>query len=240
MLEIRKIDVSYGDVRILREISLKVEEREIFTLVGPNGSGKSTLLRAILGLPPCRVDCEKEEAGIFFRGIRIDGLPPEEIVRMGLGVVPEGARVFPEMTVLDNLLVGSLTKQARKKRRQSLAEVYDLFPRLRERENRKARTLSGGERQMLAIGRALMARPDLLLLDEPCLGLQPGLVRRIFETIVRVNTLGITLLLVEQNVHQSLEISHRACLLEGGRIVLEGSGKDLLGNPHVRTAYLAM
>jgi branched-chain amino acid transport system ATP-binding protein len=240
MLEIRKIDVSYGDVRVLREISLKVEEREIFTLVGPNGSGKSTLLRAILALPPCRIDLEEEGAGVFFRGNRIDGLPSEEIVRLGLGVVPEGARVFPEMTILDNLLVGSLTKRAREKRLQSLAEVYDLFPQLRDREARKARTLSGGERQMLAIGRALMSRPDLLLLDEPCLGLQPGLVRRIFETIVRVNMLGVTLLLVEQNVHQSLEISHRACLLEGGRIVLEGSGKDLLGNPHVRTAYLAI
>jgi branched-chain amino acid transport system ATP-binding protein len=159
---------------------------------------------------------------------------------MGIAIVPEGARIFPEMSVLDNLKMGSYIKKAREFRGQMLEEVYTLFPRLKERQSQRAKTLSGGERQMLAVGRALMSKPDLLLLDEPSLGLQPILVIRTFETIKAINRKGVTILLVEQNVNYSLEIGHRAYVLENGRITLEGSGKDLLNNQHVKKAYLAM
>lgn len=239
MLRINKINVFHGDVQALWDVSLWIEEREIVTIVGPNGAGKTTLLRTVVNLNhPQRNDSLEE--GIFFRGNRIDRLSPEETIRLGIAIVPEGSRVFPEMSVLDNLKLGSYLKKAKQLREKTLEEVYELFPLLKERENQKARTLSGGERQMLAIGRALMSKPDLLLLDEPSLGLQPGLVRRTFEAIRLINSLGVTLLLVEQNVHYSLEVSHRAYVLENGRIVLEGKGRDLLSNPHIRKAYLAM
>ena len=177
---------------------------------------------------------------ITFKGARIDGLSPDQIVRRGIAVVPEGARVFPEMTVLDNLKMGAVVPRARARRDQNLEEVFALFPRLEERILQPARTLSGGERQMLAIGRALMACPDLLLLDEPSLGLQPTLVKGIMEAIRRVNERGITVFLIEQNVHFSLPMSHRAYVLEHGRIVLEGTGDELLKNPHVRVSYLGI
>ena len=170
----------------------------------------------------------------------MDGLSPEETVKQGIAIVPEGARIFAEMSVLDNLKIGSYIKKAREFREQMLEEVYGLFPRLKERESQKAKTLSGGERQMLALGRALMSKPDLLLLDEPSSGLQPVLVTRTFEAIKEINRKGVTILLVEQNVNYSLEISHRAYVLENGRITLQGIGKDLLNNQHVKKAYLAM
>ena len=170
----------------------------------------------------------------------MDGFSPEETVKFGIAIVPEGARVFPEMSVLDNLKMGSYIKKAREVREKTIEEVYTLFPRLKERESQKAKTLSGGERQMLAVGRALMSKPDLLLLDEPSLGLQPMLVTRTFEAIREINRKGVTILLVEQNVNYSLEISHRAYVLENGRIVLEGRGSELLDNQHVKKAYLAM
>ncbi len=171
---------------------------------------------------------------------RIDSLPPEEIVRRGVAIVPEGARVFPEMTVRDNLRVGAHVPRARGRWAQSLEGVYALFPRLREREGQLARTLSGGERQMLAIGRALMGCPDLLLLDEPSLGLQPTLVKAIMEAIRAISARGLTVLLVEQNVHVSLPMSHRGYVLENGRVVLEGEGPSLLQSPHVRVSYLGV
>ena len=239
MLRIIKINAFYGNVQVLWDVSLRVEEKEIISLVGRNGAGKSTLLHTIVNLNhPRRSD--RTEEGIFFRESRIDGLSPEETVRLGIAIVPEGARVFPEMTVLDNLRLGSYLKKAKEKRTETMEEVYELFPRLKVLENQKARTLSGGERQMLAIGRALMSKPDLLLLDEPSLGLQPILVRRTFEAIRQINSQGMTVLLVEQNVYRSLEISHRAYVMENGRIVLEGAGRDLLSNPRVKKAYLAM
>ncbi len=203
------------------------------------GPGKSTLLMTIVNL----VHPKKEDQpgrGIFFNEARIDRLAAEESVEMGIAIVPEGARVFPETSVLDNLKMGSYIRKAREVREKTLEEVYTLFPRLKERQSQKAKTLSGGERQMLALGRALMSKPDLLLLDEPSLGLQPMLVTRTFETIREINRKGVTVLLVEQNVNYSLEISKRAYVLENGRIVLEGSGKELLNNPHVKKAYLAM
>ena len=239
MLRIDQINVSYGDVQALWDVSINVDRGEIITVVGPNGAGKSTLLRTIVNLiHPKRGDDSGK--GIFFNGTRIDFLSPEETVKMGIAIVPEGARIFPEMHVLDNLKMGSYIKKAREFREQMLEEVYGLFPRLKERESQKAKTLSGGERQMLALGRALMSKPDLLLLDEPSSGLQPVLVTRTFEAIKEINRKGVTILLVEQNVNYSLEISHRAYVLENGRITLQGIGKDLLNNQHVKKAYLAM
>jgi len=239
MLRVDKIKVFYGDVQVLWDVSLKVDEGEIVTVVGPNGSGKSTLLHTIVNLNhPKKTD--QTDSGIFYRGSRIDRFSPEESVKLGIAVVPEGARVFPEMSVLDNLKMGSYIKRARQVREKTREEVYTLFPRLKERESQKAKTLSGGERQMLALGRALMSKPDLLLLDEPSLGLQPMLVTRTFEAIREINRKGVTILLVEQNVHYSLEISHRAYVLENGRIVLMGKGSELLNNQHVKKAYLAM
>ena len=239
MLRIDQIDVSYGDVQVLWDVSINVGRGEIITVVGPNGAGKSTLLRTIVNLiHPKKGDDPGK--GIFFKEARIDFLSPEETVKMGIAIVPEGARIFPEMSVLDNLRMGSYTKRVREFRGAMLEEVYALFPRLKERQSQKAKTLSGGERQMLAVGRALMSKPDILLLDEPSLGLQPVLVTRTFEAIKEINRKGVTILLVEQNVSYSLMISHRAYVLENGRITLEGIGKDLLNNQHMKRAYLAM
>ena len=239
MLRIDSVNVFYGDIQVLWDVSIKVEEREIVTIVGPNGSGKSTLLRTIVNLTPPR-NAGPLHGSISFRGNRIDGLLPEETVKLGIAIVPEGARVFPEMSVLDNLKMGSYIEKARKVRERTLEEVYTLFPRLKERGSQKAKTLSGGERQMLAVGRALMSKPDLLLLDEPSLGLQPMLVTRTFEAIQEINRRGVSILLVEQNVNYSLEISHRAYVLEMGRVVLEGEGRELLKSPHIKKAYLAL
>jgi branched-chain amino acid transport system ATP-binding protein len=239
MLRIEKINVFYGDVQVLWNVSLRVDEKEIIAVVGPNGAGKSTLLRTIVNLNHPKKTGPKD-GGIFYRGSRLDGFSPEETVKLGVAIVPEGARVFPEMSILDNLKMGSYIKKAREARGKTLEEVYALFPRLGEKQSQKAKTLSGGERQMLAVGRALMSKPELLLLDEPSLGLQPILVTRTFEAIQSINQKGVTILLVEQNVNYSLEISHRAYILENGRIALEGKGKELLNNQHVKKAYLAM
>ena len=236
MLEVTAIDVGYGPLEVLHGVSLRVAEREIVAVIGPNGAGKTTLIKTVVGLLRPRPG----RGRIAYRARRIDGLAPETIVRQGIAVVPEGARVFPEMTVLDNLRMGAVACRERAREAVSLAEVLALFPRLQERAGQLARTLSGGERQMLAIGRALMARPDLLLLDEPSLGLQPSLVTSIIETIRRINERGTTVLLIEQNVHVSLPISHRGYVLEQGRIVMEDAGPALLGNPHVRVSYLGV
>jgi branched-chain amino acid transport system ATP-binding protein len=228
MLALGAIDAGYG--------ALRVDPGEIVSLIGPNGAGKSTVIKAIVGVVPLR----RPGGTISFKGERIDGLAPEEIVKRGIAVVPEGARVFPEMSVLDNLRMGALVEPGRAREAASLGEVFGMFPRLAERQHQLARTLSGGERQMLAIGRALMACPELVLFDEPSLGLQPSLVRSIIEAIRRINERGITVLLIEQNVHFSLPISHRGYVLEQGRIVLEDAGPALLDNPHVRVSYLGV
>ena len=234
LLEVAAVDAGYGALQVLHGVSLTIAEGEIVSLVGANGAGKTTVIKTIVGL------LRPRGGGIRFRGERIDGLPPETIVTRGISVVPEGARVFPEMTVLDNLKMGAGASRARAREADTLAEVFAMFPRLGERRTQLARTLSGGERQMLAIGRALMACPHVLLLDEPSLGLQPSLVKGIIETIRRVNERGITVFLIEQNVHFSLPISHRAYVLEQGRIVLEDAGAALLRNPHVRLSYLGV
>ena len=238
MLSVEAIDVSYGRLQVLWEVSLRVEAGEVVSVIGPNGAGKTTLMKTIVGL--LRPRGNGHGGAITFKGRRIDGLRPEAVARQGIAVVPEGAKVFPEMTVLENLLIGSVVPHARERRVESLREIYALFPRLAERERQLARTLSGGERQMLAIGRALMSRPDLLLLDEPSLGLQPTLIKSIMDTVRGISARGITVLLIEQNVHFSLPMSHRAYVLENGRVVLEGPGQEMLCNPHVRVSYLGV
>lgn len=238
MFEIKEIDVAYGNVQVLWGASSRVNEGEIVTIIGPNGAGKSTLLRTVLGLlKPMNTP---KANSIIYKGERIDGLLPEQIVRLGISLVPEGRAIFPDMTVLDNLKMGSYIKDAREKREESLEMVFSLFPRLKERRGQMARTLSGGEAQMLAIGRSLMCRPDLLLIDEPSLGLAPSIVSKTYDAIRQIRERGVTILLVEQNVFFSLEISDRGYVLENGRIVMEEKGKELLANEYIKKAYLAV
>jgi len=238
MFEVTELNVGYGPVQVLWDVSLTVEQGEIVTVLGPNGAGKSTLLRTALGmLRPMGTD---KANSITYREQRIDGLSPEKIVRLGIALITEEKHLFPDMTVLDNLKMGAYIKRAREKRAESLELIFNLFPRLGERKNQMARTLSGGERQMLAIGRALMSKPELLMIDEPSLGLQPLLITKIFDTIKEIKEKGVTILMVEQNVYFSLEISDRAYVLENGRIAMEGKGKELLDNEHIKKAYLAL
>jgi branched-chain amino acid transport system ATP-binding protein len=234
LLDIKQIDVSFFDVRVLHQIDLKVYPSEIVTVIGPNGAGKSTLLGAIVGFQV------PTEGSITFKGQNITGIAPEETVQLGITIVPEGARVFTDMTVMDNLKMGSYIKSSRALRSETLEMVFSFFPRLHERMKQKGGTLSGGERQMLAIGRALMSRPSLLLLDEPSLGLAPLLVTKVFETIVQIAATGLTVLLVEQNVHFSLEISQRAYVLENGRMVKDGPSHEIMDNDYIRKSYLAL
>jgi branched-chain amino acid transport system ATP-binding protein len=234
LLELQDIEVAYGDLPALRGISLAVEEGETLSVVGANGAGKTTMLRAISGLL-------RPRAGrILLDGARLDQMPSHVIVARGVVQVPEGRKIFPGLTVKENLELGSYVAAARAHRRQSLERVLGLFPRLAERQSQAAGTMSGGEQQMLAIGRALMARPRILMLDEPSLGLAPIIVQEIFRIIAEINRLGTTVLLVEQNTRQALGLSRRGYVLENGRIALEGSGAELLGNEHVRRAYLGM
>ncbi len=234
MLEVSGIDVAYGDVQVLHGMSVAVEEGEIVALVGANASGKTTTINTISGmLRPSR-------GVIRFRGQSIDHLPPYDIVALGLVQVPEGRRLFPYMTVLENLDLGAYSREARQQRAKSLELVFGLLPLLKDRQGQLAGSLSGGEQQMLAIGRGLMARPRLLMLDEPSVGLAPLMVKQILETVKDVNAQGTTVLVVEQNVQHSLRLAHRGYVLENGRIVLEGRGADLLANPHLKKAYLGM
>ena len=232
LLEVRDLDFAYGDVQVLRGVSLAVNAGEIVTLVGSNGAGKSTTLRNVSRL------LRPRSGSIVFDGHDLTRLSSHEVVELGVVQVPEGRRVFPEMTVLENLRMGSYVKSTRAERQQNLDRGLTLFPRLRERIRQLAGTLSGGEQQMLAIARGLMAKPRLLLLDEPSLGLSPLLVQTIFETIRQINAQGISVLLVEQNVYQSLRIAARGYVLETGRIALEGAGRDLLSNAQVKAAFL--
>lgn len=234
ILDVSLVDVTLADAPILRQVSLQVRRGEIVSVIGPNGAGKSTLLNTIVGFhSPSR-------GSIIFEGRSIHGLPPELVVQRGVTLVPEAARVFSEMTVLDNLKMGAYPKSARAFLEESLHQVFDYFPLLRERLRQKAGTLSGGERQMLAIGRALMSRPKLLLLDEPSLGLAPLVVERLFETIRCIAETGITVLLVEQNVYLSLALSQRTYVLENGGIVMQGASSELLAADHVQKFYLAL
>ena len=234
LLELRGVEVAYGDLPALRGVSVSVEAGETLSVVGANGAGKTTMLRAISGLM-------RPRAGqILLDGERLDTLPSHAIVERGVVQVPEGRKIFPSLTVLENLELGSYVAAAKARRREGLEHVFTLFPRLKERERQAAGTMSGGEQQMLAIGRALMARPRLLMLDEPSLGLAPIIVTEIFRIIGEINRSGTTVLLVEQNTRQALALSRRGYVLENGRVVLEGSGAELLGNEHVKRAYLGM
>jgi branched-chain amino acid transport system ATP-binding protein len=233
MLRVLDIDVYYGKVHALRGVSLEVQQGEIVTLIGANGAGKTTVLRSISGL-------EKPQKGsIEFEGQNVSRLAPEDIVAKGVSHVPEGRRVFPGLTVYENLEIGSTVWRTRgDKLTGDLEKVYALFPRLKERGSQLAWSLSGGEQQMLAIGRALMARPKLLLLDEPSLCLAPDLVEQVFGALTAINKLGITMLLVEQNAFMALEIANRGYAIETGRIVLSDSAANLAADPKVKAAYL--
>jgi len=233
MLELKNLAVNYGAITALHGISLSVKSGSIVTLIGSNGAGKSTTLRAISGLV-------KPQAGeIIYAGQNISALPAHEIVRRGLSHVPEGRMIFANLTVHENLMMGAYLQKDKAANRRELELVFGTFPRLQEREQQVAGTLSGGEQQMLAIGRALMSRPKFLMMDEPSLGIAPLLVKTIFEKIVEINrTLGITILLVEQNANLALEISHYGYVLETGRIILSDTSPALRQNPQVRSAYL--
>ena len=234
MLEVNKIDTCYGKVQALWDVSLKIEEGEIVALVGANGAGKTTLLNTISGV------LHPVSGSVEFLGKRIDGLPPHAIVELGISHVPEGSRVFPEMTVHENLEMGAYPYHAWKHKDETFKQVYELFPRLQERKGQLARTLSGGEHQMLAIGRGLMSRPRLCMFDEPSYGLAPLFVAEIFRIIHGLHDQGITILLIEQNVRRALEIANRACVLENGRMCLEGDCVELLQSDYVRKAYMGL
>ena len=231
-LEIKDLHVSYGGIRALKGIDLTVEEGQIVTLIGANGAGKSTTLRAISGL-------QKPQSGsILYGGEELVGLPAKEIVRRGIIHVPEGRRVFPDMTVAENLKIGAFLRSDKDGIASDMEYVYTLFPRLKERSWQLAGTLSGGEQQMLAVGRALMSRPKVLMMDEPSLGLAPLIVKDIFSIIRRVNADGITVLLIEQNANAALRVADYGYVLETGTIALTGTGEELLRNESVREAYL--
>ena len=234
MLKVSGIDVFYGDLQVLWDVSFNVNKGEILVLVGGNGAVKSTTLKAISGLLRPTRGC------IEFEGVRLDQLSPDKVIVQGVVHVPEARRLFREMTVEENLIMGSLAAEARKKRAETLSWVYELFPRMKERRKQVAGTMSGGEQQMCAIGRGLMALPKVLMFDEPSLGLSPILVQEVFEIAKRINREGVTVMLVEQNVRQTLAMCDRAYVLENGRIILSGTGKELLNDEHVREAYLGI
>ena len=232
LLEVENMHSFYGYIHALRGVSLTVEEGEVVTLIGSNGAGKTTTLRSIHGILPPR------EGRVVFRGEEIQGLPAHDMIKRGIAQSPEGRKIFHRMTVTENLEMGAYHRNDRKEIHEDMARVYDLFPRLKERVKQEAGTMSGGEQQMLAIGRSLMSRPKLLLLDEPSMGLAPVLVERIFQVIEEINKQGTTILLVEQNANIALEIATRGYVLETGRIVNTGSAEKLRQDPKVREAYL--
>jgi branched-chain amino acid transport system ATP-binding protein len=234
MLSVRDLDLYYGDAQALDGVSLEVPQGEIVAIVGANGAGKSSLIRTIAGI-------ESPRAGeIRFKDRRISGLPSHRICDLGIGQVAEGRQVFPTLSVLENLEMGAMIPRARREAKQRLDEVFAMFPRLGERKDQLAGTMSGGEQQMLAIGRCLMGAPELIMFDEPSLGLSPLVVQEVLHTIHLLNRRGMTIVLVEQNVAVSLKISQRAYVLENGRIVMSGSGAELLHNDRVRQAYLGL
>ncbi len=234
MLRVENINVFYDDLQVLWDVSFEVKRGEILVLVGANGAGKSTTLKTISGILSPR------SGAITFDGVRLDEVPADKVIRHGVVHVPEARRLFREMSVEENLVMGSLAPEAKRKRAETLEWVYGLFPRLRERRRQAAGTLSGGEQQMCAIGRGLMALPKLLMFDEPSLGLAPILVQDVFEIVRRINKSGVTVLLVEQNVRQTLALCNRAYVLENGRVVISGTGQDLLNDNHVKEAYLGI
>ena len=234
LLEIKNINCFYGDVQVIYDVSMHIDEGEVISLIGANGAGKSTMLRTISGLMKPR------SGEVIFENQPVQNLRPEKIVERGIVQVPEGRKLFSLMTVRENLDVGAHNSRAYPHLTDTIKDVYKLLPRLEEREKQQAITLSGGEQQMLAIGRAMMAKPKILMMDEPSLGLAPVLIKEIFTTIRKIADQGTTVLLVEQDVQHSLSLSDRGYVLEHGRIVMEGKGKELLENPNIREAYLGI
>lgn len=231
MLDVKDLNVYYGKIHAIKNISLTVEEGELVSLIGANGAGKTSLLTAIMGQIP-------STGQISFEGQAVHGNGTMEIVRNGMTMVPEGRRVFPRTSVMDNLLLGAYSRKDKENVKGDLKKIFEMFPRLLERKNQLAGTLSGGEQQMLAMGRALMSRPRLLLLDEPSMGLSPRLVDQVFDTIVSINKSGTTIMLVEQNANQALRVAKRGYVIETGEIVLSDDADKLLSNPQVKEAYL--
>lgn len=234
MISVKELDAGYGDIQVLRGVSLEINEGEIVSLVGANAAGKSTMVKALSGIiKPWR-------GQVLFDGVRVDTLEPHEIVELGIVQVPEGRRLFPQMSVLENLLLGAYTPRARRDYEKTLRDIFEMFPILKERQNQLAGSLSGGEQQICAIGRGLMAKPKLLMLDEPSLGLAPILVAQVLNMVKAIREQGVTVLLVEQNVRQSLALADRGYVLENGRIVIEGPSAALLADDRLRQAYLGM
>ena len=234
MLKVNNINVFYGDLQALWDVSFKVKKGEVVVIAGSNGAGKTTILKTVSGL------LHPKSGNINFLGKKIDKQSSHKIVDSGIAHIPEGKHLFPYMTVLENLEIGAYNNRAREKKDETIEWVYQLFPILKERKNQLAGTLSGGERQMLAVGRGLMSRPKLLMLDEPSLGLAPKLVLTVFDIIKKINKEGVTILLVEQNVRRALEIADRAYILETGKITIKGTGKKLLASKYVKKAFLGL
>ena len=232
LLEVKNLDVHYGVIQAIKDVSFEVNEGEIVTLIGANGAGKTTTMQSIMGL------IHPSHGEIYYDGQKINGIPSHKIVKLGMTQVPEGRRIFSELTVYENLLMGAYTRTDKDGIEKDFKDIYELFPRLEERKNQIAGTLSGGEQQMLAMGRAIMSKPKLLMLDEPSMGLSPLLVDQVFEIIKHFHETGTTILLVEQNANKSLAISDRAYVLENGKIVLTGTGKELLASEEIKKAYL--
>ncbi len=234
MLDIENVSAAYGMVQILRDVSFHVEEKEIISIIGPNGAGKTTLVNTIMGL------LHPKNGVIRFKGENIETLPPYEIVKRGLILIPEGRDIFPRMTVEENLKLGAYTANGKSTVKEAKEKVYQIFPVLRKKEKALAQTLSGGEQQMLVICRSLMSNPQLLILDEPSLGLAPIIVEKVLDTVRKINEEGVTILLVEQNIRDSLDIADRGYVLEQGKIILEGKSRELLCNSHIKEVYMGL
>ena len=234
MLEVENVSAAYGLVQILWNVSFKIKEKEIVSIIGPNGAGKSTLVKTVTGLLPAKTGT------IRFKGENIEKLRPYDIVKKGVTLIPEGREIFPKMTVEENMLLGAYTINDKNAVKESKERIYQIFPVLKKKEKVLAQTLSGGEQQMLVICRSLMSNPELLILDEPSLGLAPIIVGKVLDTLRKINEEGVTVLLVEQNIRDSLNIADRGYVLEKGKIIIEGKGRELLSNDHIKEVYLGI
>jgi branched-chain amino acid transport system ATP-binding protein len=234
MLEVENVSAAYGLIQILWDVSFKIKEKEIVSIIGPNGAGKTTLVKTIMGLLPAK------NGTIRFKGENIEKLPPYKIVKKGVTLIPEGREIFPKMTVEENMLLGAYTIKDKNAVKKSKERNYQIFPVLKKKEKALAQTLSGGEQQMLVICRSLMSNPELLILDEPSLGLAPIIVGKVLDTLRKINEEGVAVLLVEQNIRDSLNIADRGYVLEEGKIIIEGKGRELLSNDHIKEVYLGI
>ena len=234
MLEIENVSAAYGMIQILWDVSFKIKEKEIVSIIGPNGAGKTSLVKTIMGLLPAK------SGAIRFKGENIENLPTYEIVKKGVTMIPEGREIFPRMTVEENMLLGAYMINDKHQVKESKERIYQIFPVLRKKEKALAQNLSGGEQQMLVIGRSMMSNPELLILDEPSLGLAPIIVAKVLDTLRQINEEGVAVLLVEQNIRDSLNIADRGYVLEEGKIIIEGEGRKLLSNDHIKEVYLGI